>query len=143
MLKACQSHDRDPAEFADLIDAVVEKCVVTGLVNDQAYAETKTASLRRRGGSKRKIEAQLIAKGINRQTIEGVVQDDPEAELEAAFRFARRRRLGPYRSRIGAKRDPQLQRDKDLAAMCRAGFSFDLARQVIDAEVDQISNDYK
>ena len=143
VLKACQSHERDPADFADMIDAVVEKCVGTGLVNDQAYAETKTASLRRRGGSKRKIEAQLAAKGVDRQTIEDVVQDDPEAELEAAFRFARRRRLGPYRSRTGTSRDPQLQRDKDLAAMCRAGFSFDHARQVIDTEINQDLDDFK
>jgi len=137
VLKACFDHDKDPAEYAALIDVVIDKCVSSGLVNDHTYAETKTASLRRRGGSKRKIEAQLSSKGIERQTIAEIVEDDPEAEMQAALVFARRRRLGRYRSYSGtSKRDPLIQRDKDLAAMCRAGFSFDIARQIIDAVDD-------
>ncbi|MES0882042.1 regulatory protein RecX [Roseibium sp. SCP14] len=135
-MKACQSHDRDPAEYAGMIDEVIKKCVDTGLVNDQTYAETKTASLRRRGASRRKIEAQLAAKGVDRKTIDGVVQDDPEAELIAAFKYARRRRLGPFRSTLGSRHDPQVLRDRDLAALCRAGFSFELARRVVEADED-------
>jgi len=43
---------------------------------------------------------------------------------------ARRRRLGPYRMpEVRAER-----RDKDLAALARAGFDYDTARRVIEAE---------
>ena len=137
VLKACLSHDRDPSEFSALIDTVVDKCISTGLVNDQAYAEMKTASLRRRGGSRRKIEAQLSSKGVDRQTIREIVDDNPEAEMEAALVFARRRRLGQYRSQTGTDRyDPATRRDRDRAALCRAGFSYEIARRIIDDDFD-------
>ncbi|TYC65717.1 regulatory protein RecX [Stappia sp. BW2] len=128
VLKACLSLELEPADYSDVIDAVVEKCVQTGLVNDKTYAETKTAGLRRRGGSTRKIEAQLTAKGVDRTTIQTVLAQDERSDEEAAQIFARRRRLGPFRT-TPARDD---RRDKDLAALCRAGFSYDIARKVID-----------
>lgn len=64
VLKACMSLELDPADYADLIDAVVEKCVQTGLVNDKTYAETKTAGLRRRGGSTRKSKLSWLPKAL-------------------------------------------------------------------------------
>ncbi len=132
VFKACTEHERDPQDFAPLIDAVVEKCSRTGLLNDLAYAETKTASLRRRGSSRRKIEAQLSAKGVDRNIIRSVLEDDHQSDFDAARIFARRRRLGPFRT--DANREAR--RDKDLAALCRAGFSYEIARHIIDASDD-------
>lgn len=128
VLKACHHHGRDPADFAEMIETVVGKCTGSGLVNDRTYAETKMASLRRRGGSRRKIEAQLAHKGVDRETIQSVLDMGNVPEEEAAAVYARRRRLGPYRNVA----DRQARREKDLAAMCRAGFSFDIAARVID-----------
>jgi len=130
VLKACKALDLDPADYTAMIDAVVETCQRNDLVNDQSYAETKVAGLRRRGGSTRKIEAQLAAKGVDHDTIQAVLQNDDRTDDEAAWTFARRRRLGPFRT-SGKSGD---RRDKDLAAMCRAGFSFDVARRIVDAK---------
>lgn len=130
VLKACRALDLDPADYAGMVEAVVETCRRNHLVNDRSFAETKVAGLRRRGGSARKIEAQLAAKGVDRDTIQSVLQNDEQSDEDAARTFARRRRLGPYRT-SGRSDD---RRDKDLAAMCRAGFSFETARRVIDAE---------
>lgn len=132
VLKACQALDRNPEDFDEMIDAVVARCAASGLVNDLTYAETKTAGLRRRGQSRRKIEAHLGAKGVDRQTIETVLSEDPGTDEDAAATFARRRRLGPFRKSA----DREARRDKDLAAMCRAGFSFEIAKRVIDSEAD-------
>ncbi|MHA7772834.1 regulatory protein RecX [Roseibium sp. M-1] len=131
VLKACTSLDLDPGDYSGLIDSVVETVVRNGLVDDRAYAETKLAGLRRRGGSARKIEAKLAAKGVDRNTIERVLQDDEASDEDAARIFARRRKLGPFR-----QKDRNERRDKDLAAMCRAGFSFEIARKIIDASDD-------
>ncbi len=130
VMKAARAHDRDPAEFQALIERVVEKCRETGLVNDQAYAETKAASLARKGRSRRGIEAWLIAKGIDRSTAETALGDRGHEDLEAARTYARRRRLGPWRA-DSIRAD---KRQNDLAALCRAGFSFQIAQQVIDGE---------
>lgn len=132
VLKACRHHGLDPADFSGMIDKVLKKCVDSGLVNDRTFAETKTASLRRRGGSRRKIEAQLTQKGVDRDTIRSVLDDGAGTEEEAADAYARRRRLGPFRNAA----DRAARREKDLAAMCRAGFSFDIAVRVIDAAND-------
>lgn len=132
VLKACRHHGQDPADFSGMIDKVLKKCVDSGLVNDRTYAETKTASLRRRGGSRRKIEAQLTQKGVDRDTTRSVLDDGAGTEEEAADAYARRRRLGPFRNAA----DRAARREKDLAAMCRAGFSFDIAVRVIDAAKD-------
>jgi regulatory protein len=129
VLKACNALDLDPAEFTAMIDTIVETCRRNALVDDKSFAETRVASLRRRGGSRRKIEAQLNAKGVERGIINAVLEDAEGSDEDAALIFARRRRLGPFRKTGRTER-----RDKDLAAMCRAGFSFEIARRVIDAE---------
>ncbi|HMB11454.1 regulatory protein RecX [Saliniramus sp.] len=133
-----------------LIAGVVEQAVSGGYVDDAAYARARVASLRRRGGSHRAIMAKLRGKGLDPALIEealaedvaeaqaegqanGEALDDDDAdararrEYEAARAYARRRRLGPHRT------PPQPERrDRDIAAMARAGFALALAIRVID-----------
>lgn len=127
--KRCRLRGEDPAEFHEAIDEVVAKSLRIGLVDDTRYAQARVATLRRRGGSARAIQAKLAAKGIDRDTIAEALETEEGDEETAALAFARRRRLGPFRP---GERTPY--RDKDLAAMARAGFRFDVARRVIDAE---------
>ncbi|MEP4034782.1 regulatory protein RecX [Roseibium polysiphoniae] len=128
VMRAAHFHERDPAEFSDMIDAVVAKCQRTGMVNDVTFAETKVASQRRRGRSQRQIEARLRSKGVSAEIVTQALEQSDTSDLEAAVIFARRRRLGPWRTR-GARAD---YRDKDMAALCRAGFNFDMARHIVD-----------
>jgi len=68
----------------------------------------------------------------------GVEEEDGAAAHElaaeeaaaAALRFARRRRIGPFADGIPERKE----RERALAAMIRAGHSFELARKVVDAE---------
>ena len=74
---------------------------------------------------------QLRAKGLGEADVAAALANlDAEAlsDRDAAWALARRRRLGPYR-RI----DRKAFREKDLQAIARAGFSFSLAREVVDA----------
>lgn len=57
----------------------------------------------------------------------------PADELKAAARLVRRRRLGPLRPRA----DRAEHRERDLAVLGRAGFSFEVARKVILVESDE------
>lgn len=128
VMRAAHALGQDPDSFAGLIDTVVARCERSGLVDDRQYAETKVASLRRRGTSRRQIEAKLAAKGVDRALIEKSLEADRTEDHAAAATLARRRRLGPWRMRG----DRAEFREKDMAALCRAGFSFDTARKVID-----------
>jgi regulatory protein len=107
------------------IEAAVAKCVRLGLVDDRSYAAGRSASLARSGASRRAIAERLRAKGVDAETIRGALEG--ASDLAAACALARRRRLGPYR--------PEAQRrafrEKDLAALARAGFPLDVVREVL------------
>jgi regulatory protein len=116
-----------------LVDDIVARFVRSGMVDDRVYAEGRAAALFRRGTAPRAIRAALGAKGVAAPTIEavlGTLGNGGNPELVAATALARRRRLGPFRpaeTRAG-------RRNKDLAALARAGFGYDVARRVIDAD---------
>jgi regulatory protein len=131
--RSARFHGTDPAEAAPWIETLIERFTATGLLNDALYAESRAASLRRRGASARTITFSLRGKGVGGETIEAALgaadEAEAEPELAAAVRLARKRRLGPFRS--GGRSD---HRERDLAALARAGFSYDTALAVIDAE---------
>ncbi|EIM29323.1 regulatory protein RecX [Microvirga lotononidis] len=129
--KRCRLRGEDPAGFQEMIDEVVAKSLRSGLIDDTRYAEARVATLRRRGGSARAIQAKLSAKGVDRTAIAAALEGEDGDEEQAARAFARRRKLGPFRP---GERAPY--RDKDLAAMARAGFRFAVARDVIDMDPD-------
>ena len=132
--RSSAAHGTDREEGARWVDALIERYRRSGLLNDEAYAEAKAASLHRRGTSTRAIRGKLASKGVGQEQADAAIASvDAEVEgdldLAAALAYARRRRIGPYRSRERAER-----RDRDLAALGRAGFSYDIARRVVDAD---------
>jgi regulatory protein len=119
------------------IETIIAKHKKSGALNDAAYAEMKTRSLRRAGRSAQAIRMRLVHKGVARDTIAGALADNEdetseEAEFKAAEGLAKRRRLGPWRQRPAHKN----QFRKDLATMARAGFSLDMARKVLQKTRD-------
>ena len=109
-------------------EAIAERMVVLGYVNDAAFAEARTRGLARRGMGAGRVQAALSGYGIDADTRSTALEGhDPWA---AALDFARRKRLGPFGPPIN---DPKL-RAKQLAAMARAGHGFDVAKRVVDAE---------
>ncbi|HYV87226.1 MAG TPA: RecX family transcriptional regulator [Candidatus Polarisedimenticolia bacterium] len=131
-------HGTDAVEGAAIVRALILRLQASGILNDCRYAEAKAASLRRRGGSGRSIRAALSARGIASDVAQHAIsladeeQGSGEADLTAARRLAQRRRLGPWRAKNRAE-----HRMKDIAALGRAGFSYDTARAVIDGEVEE------
>jgi regulatory protein len=130
-----RAHGDDPAPLVAALEETILWLEASGFLSDRAYAEAKARALTARGTSRVHIIAQLASKGVETETARAAVDrlsmECEEPELEAARRYARRRRLGPYRGADDARAEC---RDKDLAAMARAGFAGRVARQVIDAE---------
>ena len=114
---------------------VVATMAQAGAVDDAAYAETRANSLRRAGRSHRAVAAALGAKGVDRETVRNVLENESvggqAAELTAAIRLARKRRIGPFRA--GEAPDPAGQ-NKELAILARAGFAQPTARQALTME---------
>lgn len=129
---SARAHGTDRDEGAAAASAIVERFVIAGLLDDRAYAEARTAALHRRGVPAGVIRARLREKGVAEvdvsAALDALAAEQPDLELAAAFNLARRRRLGPFRTAGRAA-----HREKDLAALGRAGFGYDVARHVIDA----------
>jgi regulatory protein len=129
-----QAHGDDPAPLQAALPGIIAALASQGLLNDRDLAEAKARAMIRRGGSRAKIRANLAGKGIDAATtdlaMERMKQEFDDPDLEAAIAYARRRRLGRFRS------DPDSQaanRQRDLAAMARAGFAPSLARRALTA----------
>ena len=113
------------------IETLIARFLASGLLDDRRFAEARAASLQRRGASRRRIRERLASKGVDREIVDAALEtvDEPTGELAAACALVRRRRLGPYRP-AGTR---AAHRQKDLAALARAGFSLDMARKVLAA----------
>lgn len=130
-------HEEPPGEearvaHAAMVEEALARFTELKLVDDATFAESKLRSLRRAGASSRGAAAKLAAKGVDRETVAAAVAADETSEREAAFRYARRRRLGPHRTREREER-----RERDVAAMMRAGFGYADARAAVDGLPDE------
>ena len=82
----------------------------------------------RRGFGARRIGQALSAAGIAQETRAEVRASDA-AQRRAALALAKRKRLGPF----GPAELDRAARDKQIAAMLRAGHPFDFARALLAA----------
>lgn len=129
-----------PPEADAWIATIVEALVGVGVVDDRRLAEARTRTLRNRGKSTRAVQASLRIKGVPAEVVAEVtehpVDEAGEATTvaavdEAAARaLVRRKKLGSFRP---AEKRAEF-RQKDLAALARAGFAYGLARRVLEDE---------
>ncbi len=108
---------------------VADRLVAAGAVNDAAFAESRARTLARTGRSRRAIAAHLAARGVDGDVTQAVLPQDAAADQSAAIAFARRRRIGPFRS-------TEADRARELGMLARAGFSRDIAEAVLDMDPD-------
>jgi regulatory protein len=121
-------HENAEAWIAEL----VERYLSSGVLNDARFAKNLATQLTTRGKSSRMISQKLAMRGVPSEVAQDLMtarrQDEPNAELDAARAFARKRRLGPHRD---AEKRAEY-RQKDLAALARQGFSFDTAKKALE-----------
>lgn len=133
VVRSAHAHGTDQKAGKQAVDELIGSFLRSGLLDDAHYAEARAQTLHRRGASARAIRAGLLTKGIQPTQIDRALDKlrvaFREPELAAAVTYARRRRLGPYRNTAARA----AMREKDLAALGRQGFGYDLARRVIEA----------
>jgi regulatory protein len=106
--------------------ALVERMAKLGYIDDASFALSKSRSLSARGYGKRRLQDQLRLAGVE-ESDSAAAHEHADAEaVDAALRFATRRRIGPFASSVA---DPR-EREKWIAAMVRAGHPFGLARAI-------------
>ena len=107
------------------IQIIIEKLEKLNLINDQVFVESKIQSLQYQAKSKNYIKQYLLQKGIDKQLIEDQIslfyENNKNLEKENALKFAKKRNL------LDNDQDYQ----KKLSKMARAGFSYDIAKEIL------------
>jgi len=124
-------------ERAPDLAALVGRYVALGYVDDVAFARAKSGSLLRRGYGPRRVRQALGEAGIADEVREET-RPDAAAERRAALALARRRGFGPF----GAGPPGRERREKQLAAMLRAGHTLDSAREMVDAASEAAAEEW-
>lgn len=134
--RAIDELEEDPRQAKEHADRVIAKLKRLGYINDERLAKALVGKLRRRGLSHRGIVATLRRRGITGDLAEEQLtahNENGRADLEAAYVFARKRRIGPYRRKaIDLK-----ERQRELGKMARAGFSFDVCQHVLAGPAEE------
>jgi regulatory protein len=117
-------------EGAAPVEAEARRMVEAGYIDDRAFGEARARSMTRRGLGARRVGQTLAAAGIE-GAVRAEITDGIDGR-EAAVAFAKKKRLGPY----GPPQTPQA-RQKQIAAMLRAGHGFDVVREVLGGPVDE------
>ena len=132
--RSCAFHQADADDFAPLVDELVIRYTSVGLLDDKSFAVARVTSLRRQGLSRQAITAKLQVKGLTVSQIENALhavdEEHEEPEMDAAIAYAKRKKLGPWRKK--PLTDPPRDRQKEMAAMGRAGFSLEMARKALE-----------
>ena len=107
------------------IQVIIDKLENLNLINDQIFVESKIQSLQYQAKSKNYIKRYLLQKGINKQLIEDQIslfyKNNKNLEKENALKFAKKKNL------LNNDQDYQ----KKLSKMARAGFSYDIAKEIL------------
>lgn len=122
--KLCRKFDPHSAA------AAVAKAEELGLLNDADFARRRAAELMRKRKSRREVEQDLAAKGIDRDTAAQVLEelyapeDGPDLEVAAACALVQRQ----YARKLAEGKRPQV-----MAALARRGFSYAVIRTALEA----------
>ena len=130
----------EPVDIPAVVGGIVDRLVELKYVDDEAYAKARSGSLLRRGYGKRRVNEALRHAGVDEHTREEVAPNTAKAR-EAAITLARKRRFGPFGQDNTQQDDSEeetqpldpAKRQKQIAAMLRAGHGFDTVRAIIDA----------
>ena len=132
------------------VTGLVTQMIELGYVNDAAYARSRSRDLTARGYGARRVEQALWAAGVEEEVRERNAPGEAESR-RAAILLAKKRRFGPFANsesfehidedENGDPLERRKLREKQVAAMLRAGHQYDHVRFILDAaaiyEIDE------
>lgn len=110
-------------EADEWIEQIIVRMKELQYIDDSRYGENQVRQLSAQGKSTQFISMKLAAAGLDADTIQMLIETAPCDEMNRALRLVQRKKMGYLR-------DESLRADyykKDLAALGRAGFSYETA----------------
>lgn len=109
------------------LGAIAERFAELGYIDDLAFGEARAAAMGRRGLGRRRVMQALGQAGIEADDVAEIAPQIDGRRAQSAIAYARRRRIGPF----GREAPDRPGRERQLAAMIRAGHDFDIARRIV------------
>ncbi len=143
--RSCMHHEtQDYDTCADMVDTLADRFEKSGLLDDNLYTNGLVTSLRRKGLSRSAIINKMRVKGIETdKTMDALNKLDndnnenlDDAEKKAAFKLAKKKRIGPYFT--GEEQNIK----KSLGIFARAGFSYQIAQTILSLDINEINDTY-
>lgn len=128
---AYQTPEFDKTQAKTWIDEILQEFEGYGYLDDERYAEIKVRGYLSAGKSARYIAGKMKEKGIEEGLVDKLMDESEYDAFEAAMNLARKKKIGPYR-------DESVRKDfwqKDMGVLVRAGFGYDTAKDVMEAEI--------
>lgn len=120
------------------VDALADRMAELRYVDDRAFAEARVTAMTRRGLGARRVRDALRQAGVGEEEAGAFRETLEEGAEAAALAFARRKRIGPFAT-VPVERD---RREKQIAAMVRAGHAPSLARRIVGSEASDDDTDW-
>ena len=105
-------------------------------LDDERFTEIKVRHYLAVGKPARYIQNKLREKGVANAQIDEMLDDFGYHQQEMALKLAKRKKIGPFRPNEEARK---LNRQKDMAALIRAGFDYDVVAEIMG--MDFIADD--
>ena len=122
----------------EIIDKIKKEMIVARYIDDKRFAESKSRSIRRQGGSERLIFAKLKEKGVSDNIIKFAIdivdEGNENAEIIAAVNFIKKKKIGVFYKlkRVDKEIDLYILKDKWYGTLSRRGFSLSIIKKVLD-----------
>lgn len=122
----------------EIVYQIQKEMIASGFIDDKRYAEMKSRSIRRQGGSERLIFSKLKHNGINdniiKNAIEIVDEGNNNAEMIAAVNFIRKKNIGVfYKKKFSEEEhDQYLLKKKWIGSLSRRGFNLSIINKVLN-----------
>ena len=132
IIKTCFFYKVKPEKNFEFIKLITTKFKRIGLIDDKKFSENKTLTYMERGYSRKKIAFNLKNKGISDENIQHGINSLEisyvNSELASALIYAKKKKILTF-----DKNEKDFNKiKKKLLQMVRAGFSYDIAKKIIN-----------
>lgn len=121
-----------PSEADEWIEQIILRMQELQYIDDARYGENQVRQLSAQGKSTRFIAMKLAAAGLDTDMIQTLIETAPSDEMNRAMRLVQRKKMGYLRSE--SERTEYYK--KDLAALGRAGFSYETAVKALKGDYE-------
>ncbi len=128
---AKENPDFNKQEAYQWVEDVLTEFEKLHYLDDKRFTEIKVRGYLSAGKPARYIQNKLREKGIANAQIEDMLDDFGYNPQEMALKLAKRKKIGPFRPDEESRKQ---NRQKDMAALIRAGFDYDVVSEIMGAD---------